>query len=162
MSRLARQTGKLRPFDAPEQEAYLNLIRTQAVLGAMLHRLFKPHGLTESSYNLLRILRGARPEALPCSEIRARLVVPVPDVTRLLDRLEARGLVERFRDADDQRVVRARPTRKALALLDRLDGPLLEAHRAQLGHLAPAELEALSRLLEAAREPHEPRVQPDA
>lgn len=152
---LRRSTGKARPFDTPEQEAFLNLIRTQALLSAQLGRLFKPHRLTESSYNVLRILRGAHPRRLRSSEIRDRLVVPGPDVTRLVDRLVGRGLVERFADEGDQRVVLVGLTRKGRSLLDRLDAPLLEAHADQLGHLTRAELASLIGLLCKAREPHE-------
>ena len=153
---LHEQTGKVDPFDVPEQEAALNLIRTGAVLSTFMTRLFKPHGLTDSSYNVLRILRGAAPDLLRCSDIRDRLVVPVPDVTRLVDRLEVRALVERQTDEVDHRVVRVSITRKGRQLLDRLDGPLLEMHQHQLGHLSAKELAQLSTLLTKARSPHEP------
>lgn len=153
---LHTQTGKANAFDSPEQEAALNLIRTEAVLSRFMTRLFKPHGLTESSYNLLRILRGASPDRLRCSDIRDRMVVPVPDVTRLVDRLEVRELVERHADTLDHRVVRVSITRKGRQLLDRLDAPLLEMHADQLGHLSPRELAQLSALLTKARAPHEP------
>ncbi len=153
---LHQQTGKADPFDSPEQEAALNLVRTEAVLSRFMTRLFKPLGLTESSYNLLRILRGAAPDRLRCSDIRDRMVVPVPDVTRLVDRLEVRGLVERHTDAVDHRVVRVSITRKGRQLLERLDAPLLQMHADQLGHLSPKELAQLSALLTKARSPHEP------
>lgn len=139
----------------PEQEAFLNLLRTHAVLASLMNRLFKAHGLTDSSYNVLRILRGAHPDRLRCSDVRDRMVVPGPDVTRLVDRLAARGLVERSADAQDQRVVRVGITRKGRAALDRLDEPVLQLHRDQLGHLSRSDLAALSDLLERARQPHE-------
>ncbi|MFM9997203.1 MAG: MarR family winged helix-turn-helix transcriptional regulator [Phycisphaerales bacterium] len=156
---LREEIGKRRPFDLPEQEAYLNLIRTEAVLTALGQAIVRPFGLSEATYNALRILRGATlgespPGQRSCREIGAHLVARVPDVTRLVDRLVRMGLAERDRCEKDRRVVYVRITRKGLDLLARLDRPILEMHRAQLGHLTRAELAELSRLLVKAREPH--------
>jgi DNA-binding MarR family transcriptional regulator len=143
------------PFDAPEQEAFLNLIRTASVLTASFQRLFRAHKLSESTYNALRILRGSAGEAhgaRTCSQIGEHLVAQVPDVTRLIDRLEQFGFAERVRCDKDRRVVYVKITRKGLDLLDTLDEPVLAMHRAQLGHLTPDELTELSRLLVKARQ----------
>ena len=155
---LQHEIGKRRPFDAPEQEAYLNLLRTASVLGVNIARMFKQHGLSEATYNILRILRGEMSggrEAVPCQLIGERLIAQVPDTTRLLDRLEKSGLVKRSRTSEDRRVVLISITRKGLDLLTRLDKPLLELHSAQLGHMTRAELTELSRLLVKARHPEE-------
>ncbi len=114
-------------------------------------RELKPHRLTPAQYNALRILRGAAPAALTCGEIGERLVSPGPDVTRLLDRLEAQGLVERLRDEADRRLVRARITVRGLELLGRIDEPVAAGLRHLLGPLGPTRLRTLIELLERAR-----------
>lgn len=153
---LQSELQKRAPFDLPHQEAFLNLVRTQAILSAEFERFFRQHGLSSSSYNVLRILRGGADGGqpwLPCSDVAARLVAQVPDLTRLVDRLETAGLVKRNRDAEDRRVVRLSLTPAGRKLLASLDGPVLELHRAQLNHMSAAELTALSRLLVKARRP---------
>ncbi|MEM9347294.1 MAG: MarR family transcriptional regulator [Planctomycetota bacterium] len=145
-------------FDSPEQQAYLNLAYTHAELTAAFTHFFKSHGLSEATYNILRVLRGVRrhPEngrdALPCGEIGGRLVTRVPDVTRLIDRLVRAGLVDRIRGEADRRVVLARITTQGLNLLRRLDRPLLDLHEQTLGHLSRNELKQLNTLLERARQ----------
>ncbi len=153
MAALQHEVNKKRPFDLPEQEAYLNLIRTAAELDGPLLAVLKPKGLTPSTYNVLRILRGSGSEGRHASDIGCDMVVRVPDVTRLVDRLEKRGLVERERSTTDRRVVVVRISKAGLALLKTLDKPVLEVHEAQLGHLSRGELEELNRLLEKARQP---------
>lgn len=144
-------------FDSPEQQAYLNLARTHAQLTGPFARLFREHGLSEATYNILRVLRGVRknPEngrdALPSGEIGGRLVTRLPDVTRLVDRLVEAGLVERTRGAEDRRVVLARITTQGLSMLRKLDKPVLDLHAQTLGHLTRQELRELNRLLEKAR-----------
>lgn len=150
-SGLRAEIGKRGPFASPEQEAYLNLLRTHSVLSAEFDRLFRGEGLGESTYNALRILRGAGDEGRACHEIGAHLVARVPDVTRLVDRLEAAGLVERRRDERDRRVVRVHITPRGLEVLGRLDTPVLELHERQLGHMSAEELATLSALLAKAR-----------
>jgi DNA-binding MarR family transcriptional regulator len=147
---LKDEIKKRDPFACPEQEAALNLTRTADRLESAFARLFKERGISGSQYNVLRILRGAG-TALPCLEIAARMITQLPDITRLVDRLEASGLVERTRTADDRRVVLIRVTEKGLALLAGLDEPLLDLHRRQLGHLSRDELAELNRLLVKAR-----------
>jgi DNA-binding MarR family transcriptional regulator len=109
--------------------------------------------LTFPQYNVLRILRGARPHGLSCGEIAARLVNRDPDVTRLLDRLENRGLAERYRDDADRRVILSRITGDGERLLAELDGPVQRVHVQQLEHMTRRDLERLASLLETARTP---------
>jgi DNA-binding MarR family transcriptional regulator len=153
--RLQDEIKQSRPFDQPEAEAILNVARTQEVLRAPLDALMKSKGLSGSTYNVLRILRGAGGDGLPCREIGDRMVTRVPDVTRLLDRLEKAGLVTRRRDSGDRRVVVTRITSEGLGVLGSLDQPIQDLQKELLGHMSRKELDTLSRLLEAARHrPH--------
>ena len=111
----------------------------------------KPYGITNTQYNVLRILRGAGKHGLCRHEIRDRMLTPVPDVTRLLDRLSDAGLASRERDAVDRRLVTTRITDEGLALLARLDGPAKALHQRLLGHMTDESLARLSRLLSEAR-----------
>ena len=149
---LQDEIRKKNPFDAPEEEAYLNLLRTAGVLVADFERLFKDHGISEPKYNVLRILRGAGGDGLPCLEIAGRMITRVPDITRLVDRLETQGLVRRHRTDRDRRVVLVSVTDKGLKVLADLDEPTVRLSREQLRHMTPAELADLSRLLAKARE----------
>ncbi|MGP1310046.1 MAG: MarR family winged helix-turn-helix transcriptional regulator [Phycisphaerales bacterium] len=150
---LQHEIGKKRPFESAAEEAYLNIVRTATALQGEIASIIKGRGLTGSSYNALRILRGHHPAGCPCGVISDHMVVRVPDVTRLLDRLEKSGLVVRERDSVDRRVVIAKVTRKGLDLIAKLDGPLLDAHERQLAHMTPAELASLNTLLVKARRP---------
>ena len=150
-SRLRDEIRQSRPFHSLEQEAQLSVQRTAAVLDHGFAEALKPHGITPTQYNVLRILRGAGAAGLCRNEVRDRLVAQVPDVTRLLDRMADAGLVERERDPDDRRLVNTRITRSGLALLERLDAPIAELHRRQLGHLGARKLRALVDLLAEAR-----------
>jgi DNA-binding MarR family transcriptional regulator len=149
---LEAEIRQAKPFVNREEEAFLNLQRTASLLLLALGRELKPHDLTPAQYNALRILRGAGEDSLTCGEIGERLVSPGPDVTRLLDRLEARHLVTRLRDEADRRVVRARITQAGLDLLAELDDPVEQALRRLLGHLGGGKLGSLVKLLEEARE----------
>jgi DNA-binding MarR family transcriptional regulator len=133
-----------------EETAFLEMLRTTDQLSRRLVPLLKAQELSPTQYNVLRILRGA-PEGLPCGEIGQRMITRDPDITRLLDRLEKRGLIARSRDSKDRRMVLARITPEGLQMLDRLDGPIEEGHRKQLGHLGRERLKALCELLRAAR-----------
>jgi len=148
---LAEEIGKVRPFERPEDEAYLNLLRTTQVLTAPVERMFREHGLSEATYNVLRILRGAGKPGLPSQEIGARMVARVPDVTRLVDRLQDEGLVARGRVATDRRIVLVSITPQGLKLLGALDDPATELVKRLLGHLTRQELAELNRLLVKAR-----------
>lgn len=149
---LQAEIRQSRPFQTLEQEALLNIERTAAVLMHGLAERFKPHDITPTQYNVLRILRGARPAGLCRNEIRDRMVAQVPDVTRLLDRMEQGGLVERERAEDDRRLVTTRITREGLRLLKRLDAPVAQSHAQRLGHLSAAQLRTLIALLALARD----------
>jgi len=137
-----------------------------SILALQSERLLKMHGLSEPTYNTLRILRGHRRRAeaagdgvrafpgAPCSVIARELVAQVPDLTRLVDRLCAAGLARRHRSEEDRRVVYVDITDLGLRSLDELEKPLVELHRAQLGHLSQRELATLNKLLVKARLPH--------
>ncbi|HTG32721.1 MAG TPA: MarR family transcriptional regulator [Thermoanaerobaculia bacterium] len=153
MSRaLSQEIRQQKPFVSLEEEAFLGLQRTASLLLQSLGRELKGHDLTPAQYNTLRILRGAGPDALTCGEIGDRLVSPGPDVTRLLDRLEQRGLVTRLRDAEDRRIVRARITEQGLGLLDTLDEPVGRMLARLLGNLGQERLQTFVALLDEARE----------
>ena len=130
--------------------AFLDLQRTCDLLTRGPAQILKNEDLSHTQYNVLRILRGS-PDGLPCGEIANRMITRDPDITRLLDRLEKRGLISRWRESKDRRVVLARITPNGLKLLTRLDQPVEEAHRKQLGHLGKDRLRALAELLAAAR-----------
>ncbi len=134
-----------------EQQVFIEVMRTADALVRGLERVLKPAGLSLTQYNVLRILRGAGPGGLSCRETTERMLTHDPDLTRLLDRLEARALVTRSRQRRDRRVINVRVTAKGLALLRTLDQPVLEARRRQLQHLGPRRLQALARLLAEAR-----------
>lgn len=151
----ASSSARSRHFDSLEQEVFLNLWRTYDRLRALEEALFAEHDLTPQQYNVLRLLRGEQPNTLPTLTLAGRLVSRAPDITRMLDKLEQRGLVFRERPADNRRVVRVGITDAGLQLLRRLDGPVRECHARQLGHLKPARLRELAELLRSARLPHE-------
>ncbi len=148
---LQSELNKTSPFASAQQEAHLNIARTHAAVAAPVHALFKRFGLSEPQYNALRILRGAAPAGKRCSEIGADMVVRVPDVTRLVDRLIDAGLADRQRSDQDRRVVWVHITDDGLELLARIDEPLLALHAAQFPALSDRELGQLNRLLTKAR-----------
>jgi DNA-binding MarR family transcriptional regulator len=150
---LRQELGKRDPFEVPEQEAMLNLLRTNDLLQIQFTRLFREHALSAPQYNILRILRGVGGDGLPSLEIASRMVTCVPDITRLIDRLESSGLAKRDRCDPDRRVVRVRITDDGMAILERLDGPVIDLHKKLIGHLSHEELAELSRLLVKARTP---------
>lgn len=145
-----RQT---RPFALSEEELFLSLVRTADVLGRGVHAVLKDAGISPPQYNVLRILRGAGPSGLPCGEISARMVTRDPDVTRLLDRLEQRGLIARGRAPEDRRVVATRITPAGIEILEALDPKVQDVHKRQLGMLSSEEqtllLDQLMRIREA-------------
>ncbi len=151
MSKLKAEISQSRPFAGLEEEAFLNLQRTSALLAQDLGRLFKSKGLTTTQYNALRILRGAHPDALTCSTVGERMVTPVPDTTRLLDRLASRNLVVRDRDSKDRRIVNVKINDAGLEVLAELDDPLRAWLDERLGHFEPQELKGFIEMLENAR-----------
>lgn len=152
MTKLQRELKKKRPFESPEQEAALNVVRTNDQLQIRFSRLFRDYGLTPSQYNILRILRGEG-QPLPILEIADRTVTVVPGITGLIDRLEQAELVRRERCEKDRRVIYVAITDKGTKTLTELDAPVLELHEKLMGHLSQAELKELSRLLEKVRGP---------
>lgn len=139
------------PFASREQEAYLALLRTADALQSRIEAKLKEFGLTGTQYNALRILRGAGPDGIPCSEIGERMITRDPDVTRLLDRLQKRGLVERSRGKQDRRVIQGKITAAGLKLLREMDEPLQKHGRDLLRHVGQAKLQQLIDLLELVR-----------
>jgi DNA-binding MarR family transcriptional regulator len=144
---LQSEIRQTRPFSSPYHEAHLSIERTAAVLTHAVSEALKSRGITGTQYNVLRILRGAGSSGLCRNEVKQRLVSQVPDVTRLLDRMEAAGLVARERDDDDRRFVTTRITPAGLELLAQLDQPVDELHRELLGHMTEPELKQLVALL---------------
>lgn len=150
---LAEELGKRRPFDLPEEEALLNVVRTSAALTIAFEREFRAYDLTDASYNVLRILRGSGPSGKLCSQVGRELVAQGPDVTRLIDRLERKGLCERRRSTTDRRAIWVVITPAGLNLVNGLDDPVRALLKRMLGHMKPEELTTLSDLLVKARTP---------
>jgi DNA-binding MarR family transcriptional regulator len=146
-SAVADTSGNL-PIEA---QVYVSMTRTQDQIWNGFVPLLRENHLTHQQYNFLRVLRGGDPRGMPCQAIAERLIYRVPDITRLVDRLEATGLVERARIEQDRRVVLVRLTAKGNELLARLERPVADIHRGQLGHLTRRELSELNRLLLKAR-----------
>jgi DNA-binding MarR family transcriptional regulator len=146
---------RARTFDSPLQEAYLHLWRTYDRLRMLEDELFGQHDLTAQQYNALRLLRGEHPDSLPTLAIAQRLISRAPDITRLLDKLEQRGLIARERMTNNRRVVRVAVTDAGLSLLSELDEPVHKCHERQLGHLSDIQIGQLIDLLRQARQPHE-------
>ena len=144
-----------RRFDSPQQEVFLNLWRTYDRLRLLEEELFGRHGLTAQQYNALRLLRGVHPGKLPTLGLSSRLVSRAPDITRLVDALVERGLVDRERPPENRRIVMIGITDAGLALLDELATQVSECHLSQLGHLTAPEMKTLVILLKKARQPHE-------
>jgi DNA-binding MarR family transcriptional regulator len=148
---LAAELKQTKPFASAAHEAMLNVIKTASVLAQAEAEMLKPFEITPAQYNVLRILRGAGEAGRSCQEIAERLVAKDPDITRLIDRLEARGLVSRARSQADRRVVVTQIAKQGLALLERI-APLEDAlPRRLLGHLGQEGLRDLIALLEQAR-----------
>jgi len=151
LSGLGAELKQTKPFQSLEAEAVLSIARTAAALEHEVAQALKAHDLTPTQYNVLRILRGAGPDGLCRNEVGNRLVTRVPDVTRLLDRMEETGLISRERGAEDRRYVTTRISRKGLDLVATLDRPVHDLHQAQLGHLSKRSLRALIDVLAEAR-----------
>lgn len=149
--RLRREIKQTRPFASAEEEVVLSMLRTADQLVVPLAEVLRGASLSLSQYNILRILRGAGEGGLPCGEISERMVRRDPDLTRLLDRLERRGLVGRSRGTADRRVVLTAVTAEGLDLLESLDEKVSAAARAPLAHMSKSRLALLAELLEEAR-----------
>jgi DNA-binding MarR family transcriptional regulator len=150
-SKAQAELKQTRPLATAEAEAYVNILRTADKLARPVEQVLDSAGLSSPQYNVLRILRGAGAEGLACREIGERMIARDPDITRLLDRLEKRGLIRRARDQRDRRVITTRITKQGLRILKDLDGPVRATHQRQFGHMSRRKLVELIRLLEEAR-----------
>ncbi len=139
------------PSSPAEERLFLAVLKTADALGQEAEQLTKSIGLTATQYNVLRILRGAGPDGLPCRGIGERMISRDPDMTRLLDRMEKGGLITRARQKDDRRVVKTQITEAGLSLLQKLDQPMRDLHQRQFQHMAAAQLKTLVDLLDALR-----------
>lgn len=151
VTRLHEEIKQGKPFRSVREEALLNIARTAAMLGHEVAQALKPYDITPTQYNVLRILQGAGADGLCRNEVGARLVRPVPDVTRLLDRMEEVGLISRSRSGEDRRYVTTTIAKRGRDVLARLDAPMDAIHRAQLGHVADSRLRTLVEILNEVR-----------
>jgi DNA-binding MarR family transcriptional regulator len=151
MASLKHEIAQQRDFSSPEEETLLNLLRTADCLHRAFQRSSRDWGVTSTQYNVLRILRGAQPQGLTCSEIGNRMITAEPDITRLLARLKANKLVRQQRDRHDRRVVWTEISDAGLELLRQMDPTIQAIPKALLGHLGERDLAELTRLLELAR-----------
>jgi len=142
-----------KPFESLQAEVFLNLMRTADALSRGVEEILKLAELSHTQYNVLRILRGAGEQGLCCREVAERMITRDPDITRLVDRLERRGLLARSRDSKDRRVITVRITRAGQKLLKDLDRPMAEYNRKLLRHMDNSDLRKLAELLTVAREP---------
>jgi DNA-binding MarR family transcriptional regulator len=136
-------------FDSPAHEALLNLLVAAGHIRSLVDEACADYGITQPQFNVLRILRGAHPGGLPRGEISARMIERAPDVTRLIDRLEAAGLVDRVKGTGDRRLSVTRITRAGLALLAKLDGPIRALNKDVARRVSATDLRHLSRICEA-------------
>ena len=155
VKRLQEALQQRTPFASPAQEAVVALMRTTDVVRRHLARVVDPHGITLQQYNVLRILRGGGDDGVPTLEVAARMIEQTPGITRLLDRLEAKGLVKRERCPHDRRQHLCWITRDGQALLRKLDGLMLAASDASVKGLSAQDRLAIIRLLDAVRAAHE-------
>jgi len=130
-----------------EDRLFVALLKASDSLASQADQLIKANGLTSAQYNVLRILRGAGPEGLPCNTVAERMISRDPDMTRLLDRMEKRDVISRERQKEDRRVVKARITDEGLKLLKKMDAPIRELHKSQFAHMTSARLKTLMDLL---------------
>jgi len=151
-SAIEREIKQTRPFPSQRQEAAVALMRTADTLRHTLAQFLEPMGITAQQYNVLRIMRGARPERLPTLEIAERMIERTPGITRLLDRLEAKGFAQRERSAPDRRQVLCGITPAGLELLRRIDGAVNDVEVRSLGRLTDEQTRQLIRLLDLIRE----------
>ena len=150
-SRLQRELQQKKPFRSPAHEAVVGLVRTTDRVRRQYEVMFAPHGITGTQYNVLRILQGAGAAGIPTLDVADRLVEQAPGITRLLDRLEAKGLVRRERCAEDRRRVLCWATPKGLRLLEALDRPVDGTEAKVMAPLSEAERGELIRLLDRIR-----------
>lgn len=150
-STLAEELKQSRPFSSVEEESYLSIVRTSAELSHQTDQFLKPFGITQSQYNVLRILRGAGADGLGRNQIAERMVTPTPDASRLLDRLEEFGWIKRKRGKQDLRQVNSYITAAGLKLLTKIDSPLADFHKQQFPGVSKANLRTLVSILSGLR-----------
>ena len=148
---LQAELKQTKPFPNAAAEALLSVLRTASVLEHQMNEKLKPYGMTHTQYNVLRILRGAGESGLCGREVGERMVSRVPDVSRLLDRMEEAELISRERDPGDRRHVTARITRKGLAMLEQVTPQLEAVGRARVGQVPTARLRQLIEVLNTVR-----------
>jgi DNA-binding MarR family transcriptional regulator len=148
---LWQQLRQSKPFESVEQEVFLQIHFTAQMSGRWVAEALRPFGMTAAQHNVLRILRGVRPGSLPAGKIGERMVHHDPDLTRLLDKLVAAGLVEKSRDEKDRRVVNARITKEGVAAVEASMKSVRSALDARLRPLGARRLGALADLLESLR-----------
>ena len=148
---LQAELKQTKPFKTPADEAFVALQRTADLMLRKFSHFIKPWGISPTQYNVLRILRGAGPEGLCCGDISERMITSDPDITRLLDRVEKLGWIERSRSTKDRRVVLARISKKGLEVLREIDGPLAEFNQKSTAHLPEKKLRELIDLLAEVR-----------
>jgi DNA-binding MarR family transcriptional regulator len=151
MGKIVREIRQTRPFDHAARELAVTLMRTGDVLRHAVESALRPWGISPEQYNVLRILRGAREGGLPCLEIAERMVARSPNITRLMDKMVAKGLAQRRPMEGDRRVVWISATARGRSLLGELD-QAIEGTLTKLGSLEPGEVTALIGLLDAVRE----------
>lgn len=155
----AKRSPRIR-FDSAAQEAYIKLWRTYDRLRALEDQLFAEWELTAQQYNVLRLLEAHDPEPMPTLGLVAKLISRSPDVTRMLDRLEAAGWITRVRSTRDRRAVLVAITAAGKELLRSIRRPLRACHERQLGHLTGPQRKSLVKLLDIVRAPHEAHGSP--
>src|ERR1043165_1843548 len=148
---LREELKQSKPFNSIEQEALLSVVRTSADLMDRFELFLRPYGITSTQYNVLRILRGSEPEGLCRNELRDRMLTRMPDVTRLLDRMEEAGLVERARDNEDRRMVTSRITKKAMEILSDLDPLVAQNEKHFFDGISKDQIETLISVLSSIR-----------
>ena len=149
---IQEEIKQAKPFESLEEELVVALVRTADQLQRRFSKIMKEYEVSPTQYNALRILRGGGEKGLPCSEIGERMISHDPDITRLLDRLVKRGLVERHREESDRRVIRTRITAAGFELLKKMDRPMHELPRQMFGDLGEPKLQSLLRLLTIIRQ----------
>ena len=155
MSQLQRELKQRKPFQSVAQEALLGLMRTTDMVRRQVAAVIEPHGITLQQYNVLRILRGGGTDGVPTLDIADRMIEQTPGITRLLDRLEAKGFVKRQRCLKDRRQHLCWITPESAALLEKLDSPMVEFGEHLMRGLKQEQRIALVRLLDALRAAHE-------
>jgi MarR family transcriptional regulator, organic hydroperoxide resistance regulator len=148
---LQRELQQGKPFGSLAEAVYLSVLVTAERLKTNASHIFREKDLTAAQYNVLRILRGAGEGGISCTEISGRMITRDSDITRMLDRLEARGVITRRRQANDRRVVKAFITEAGLEVLKDLDGPVSTFNQNQMSELSEKELKTLIKLLDKVR-----------